>query len=183
MRVQAYFSSSNEAKRRDVAWYFRDRAGAIGELRFAAVEILSSDLRSVVLAKAAAAYQRARVPVFVEHGGLYIDHLNGLPGPLAKPVWEALEGRLCGLIPDGRPRSARFRQMVCYCDGRSRVVFEGGVEGTISARAAGDGGLHWHPVFIPAGQARTFAEMSTEERLAVPGAADALSALRRHLGL
>lgn len=183
MPVQAYFSSSNEVKRSDVAWFFRDRAGAIGELRHAVTEILSSDLRSLVLAKAAAAYQRAWVPVFVEHGGLYIDHLNGLPGPLAKPVWQALEGRLCGLIPDGQPRSARFKQMVCYCDGRSRVVFEGSVEGTISVQAAGDGGLHWHPVFIPAGETRTFAEMSTEERLSVPGAGDALAGLRRHLGL
>lgn len=43
------------------------------------------------------------------------------------------------------------------------MVFEGSVEGTISVQATGEGGLHWHPVFIPAGQTRTFAEMSTEE--------------------
>jgi XTP/dITP diphosphohydrolase len=183
MRALVYFSSSNDAKQRDMAHFFRDLPGALGALRFDAPEILSSDLRAVVLAKAASAYQRFRVPLFVEHGGLYIDHLNGLPGPLAKPVWEALEGRLCGLIPEEQPRGARFVQMICYCDGRSRVVFEGRVEGTISQCATGEHGLHWHPVFIPAGERRTFAEMSVEERFAVSGVGDAPSALRRHLGL
>jgi hypothetical protein len=35
--------------------------------------------------------------------------------------------------------------------------------------------------WFQSGSTRTFAEMSIEERLAVPGASDGLAALRRHL--
>ena len=176
-----YHCTSNPLKYAEAEHLFRDRQGLLQRLVYEVREVVSSDLREVVLAKASTAYKLYRVPLFVAHGGLYIDYLNGLPGPLVKPVWEALERRLCGLIPEGASRAARCLQMVCYCDGKSRVVFESQVEGTIAIKARGDG-IHWHPVFIPDGASRTFGEMSREERQSCGGMA-ALLQLRAHLGL
>jgi XTP/dITP diphosphohydrolase len=180
--MQVYYNSSNPAKHDEVAFVFRGSPHPPRSLYHPITEILSVDLESVILAKAAAAYQRARVPLFVEHGGLYIDHLNRLPGPLVKPFWERLAGGICHLIPDSAPRGAHFIQMACYCDGKKRTLFQGRVKGTIAKEACGDRGIHWHPVFIPDGASRTFGQMSLEER-ANAGAAQALQALRAALKL
>jgi XTP/dITP diphosphohydrolase len=177
-----YYNSSNQAKHEEVAHVFRDSPNPPRKLHHDITEILSANLKEVVLAKAAAAYQRARVPLFVEHGGLFIEHLKGLPGPLVKPIWQALKGGLCGLIPEQAPRDAEFIQMVCYCDGKKRTVFHGRVRGTIALRAAGENGIHWHPVFIPKGAEQTFGQMSVDERV-LAGAAQAFEALRAELRL
>jgi len=83
------------------------------------------------------------VPLFVEHGALYIDHLNQYPGPMVRLFWEKLGDTICSLIPDGASRAARVVQKVCYCDGKRLQVFEATVKGTILREAQGQGGIHW----------------------------------------
>ncbi|NNC21179.1 non-canonical purine NTP pyrophosphatase [Corallococcus exiguus] len=178
-----YFCSSNPQKHADVAHFFRDSKSPPRALWQEVIEVLSSDLSTVVREKALAAYKTALVPLFVEHGGLYIDHLKGLPGPLVKPFWTALQGDICTLIPDGSSRRAHVVQMVCYCDGKKLQLFEGRVDGTIALERRGDQGIHWEPVFIPDGQSRTIGEMALDEKLAFGANAQAYAQLRAELGI
>lgn len=178
-----YFSSSNPRKHEDVVHYFRDSKNPPRLLRQEVAEVLSSDLATVVREKALSAYKQALVPLFVEHGGLYIDHFEGLPGPLVKPFWEKLEGRICELIPQGHSRRAHVVQMVCYCDGKTFQTFEGRVEGVIVPTQTVQGGIHWEPVFMPDGHSKVMGEMTRDEKLACSGSAKAYAQLRKHLGI
>src|SRR5262249_4594426 len=132
--VTLYFVSSNAQKHRDVETIFRDSKRPPEILSRSLVEILSHDLREVVEAKAMAAYAKIRLPIIVEHGALYLDHLNGFPGPIVRFFWEKLEDELPALIPAGASRRAHVVQMVCFCDGRKLEVYEGRVDGHIAER-------------------------------------------------
>ena len=176
-----YFVSSNAQKHEDIAHIFRDSKSPPRSLHQSLVEVLSSDLETVVREKAKAAYKEALVPLMVEHGALYIDHLNGLPGPMVKLFWEKLEHELPNLIPGGASRRAHVVQAVCYCDGKKLRVYKGRIEGSIAPKKRGRGGIHWDPTFIPSGSRKTLGEMSFEERIAGHAFTKAYAALRRDL--
>lgn len=178
-----YFNTSSPEKVAEARAFFGPDNPKIGYLCHEITEILDTDLEHVVRAKAAAAYREARLPVFVEHGGLFIDHLNGLPGALVKPTWVLLHDRICDLVPPGAPRTATARSAVCFCDGRTRRVFAASVTGTVAPRARGDSAFHWDPVFVPEGREQTFAEMSLEEKLAISASAQVFAKLREELGI
>ncbi|WP_293247145.1 non-canonical purine NTP pyrophosphatase [Nannocystis sp.] len=179
-----YFSSSNERKHEDLARFFHDSPHPPKSLRQTVPELLSYDLEEIVREKAMAAYRRVAAPLFVEHGGLYVDALGGLPGPLARLFCERLTlVEFCNLIGPGASRRAEVRQLVCLCDGKSLRLFEGNIRGTIAAAPRGDGGIHWAPLFIPDGATETMGEMPHERRLAAYGDPGAFGKLRRALGL
>lgn len=179
-----YFSSSNPQKHVDIARLFHDSPNPPRSLRQEVPEVLSYDLEAIVRAKAIAAYKLAFVPLFVEHGGLYVEALGELPGPLVKLFCERLSLlELCRLIPAGTSRRAEFRQRVCYCDGKQLQVHAGSIRGVIAEEPRGDQGIHWDPVFIPDGATETMGEMTPERRLAAFGESGAFGNLRRALGL
>lgn len=177
-----YFNTSNDAKASEVAHVFSS-SGRVGILRHSVLEVLDTDLKQVVRAKAAAAYEALRVPVIVEHGALCLDFMNGLPGALVKPTWMALGQRLCHIVPPGEPRTCKAMSALCYCDGLTRTVIIQQVEGEIAPCPRGTWGFHWDPVFIPRGHTRTLAEMPLAEKLAISAAGLAYTELRQKLKL
>ncbi|MFN3874672.1 MAG: non-canonical purine NTP pyrophosphatase, partial [Flavobacteriales bacterium] len=64
-------------------------------------------------------------------------------------------------------RRARFRTVIAYVDGSRERLFEGVVDGVIADAPRGEGGFGYDPVFVPAGEARTFAEMTLGEKNAM----------------
>jgi XTP/dITP diphosphohydrolase len=58
-------------------------------------------------------------------------------------------------------------------------VAEGVWEGRIAVAPKGGGGFGYDPLFVPAGESRTAAELSGEEKNAVSHRAQALRALAR----
>ena len=99
--MTVYFVSSNRQKHADVTRIFADSPRPPRILDRPLVEVLSSSLETVVREKARAAYRATMVPLLVEHGALYIDHLDGFPGPMIKLFWEKLRDKLPPLIPAG----------------------------------------------------------------------------------
>ena len=177
--MTVYFVSSNPQNHADVTRIFSDSKSPPRILDRRLVEVLSSDLETVVKEKAKAAYKAAMVPVLVEHGALYIEHLNGFPGPMVKLFWEKLDQRLPTLIPEGAPRRAHVIQMVCYCDERQLHVYSGRIEGSIALEKRGNHGVHWDSMFIPDGHDRTLGEMDPDERIAAHAFSRAYAAMRK----
>jgi len=176
-----YFNTVNDAKMVEIARCFEGSRRPLRFLSHQVTEILELDLERVVRAKAAAAYREHRVPLIVEHGGLFLEHLKGLPGPMIKPMWDRLGAALCDLIPAGAPRRVIARSAGCYCDGRTRVVFLESLEGTVAERPRGEHGCYWDPVFIPEDDDRTLGEMTLDEKLRFSPSARVYAALRHHL--
>jgi XTP/dITP diphosphohydrolase len=162
----------NEA-RRVLAEY--DIATAM--LKMKTAEIQDDDIKKIARAGALDAANRSHLPVIVEDAGLFVDGLNGFPGPYSKHVYQTIgkEGVL-KLLANRRDRSAHFRSAVAFCSpkGFSRC-FHGVVEGRIAKKIRGSSGFGFDPIFAPIeNQGETFGEMMAEEKNRISHRARAL---------
>ncbi len=132
-------------------------------------------------------YQYVGIPTLADDTGLEVVALGGLPGvKSARYAGDECDPKrnrrkLLGALKDIEDRSAHFRTVVAITDNRDTRLFEGVCEGTIGLEERGDGGFGYDSIFIPAGQERTFAEMSTTEKNEISHRAQALMKLRRFL--
>jgi XTP/dITP diphosphohydrolase len=124
-------------------------------------EIQTSDTNKLVRDKLLKAFAQVGRPLFVEHTGLYLDHLNGLPGGLTQVFWDTLEAdRFAELFGRLAPnQKATATTTIVYCDGRQLHEFSGSVGGHIASTPKGPREFQWDCVFTPDGSTETFAEM------------------------
>jgi XTP/dITP diphosphohydrolase len=107
-----------------------------------------------------------------DDSGLEVDALGGRPGVHSSRYAATDEGRIARLLEElgagpAGARAARFRCAIAlvFPDGRE-VVAEGTCEGEIAREPRGRQGFGYDPVFVPAGEQRTFAEMSSADKAA-----------------
>ena len=120
--------------------------------------------------KARVIYQLTNQNCFSEDTGLETESLNGEPG--VKSARYAGESRsfeknidkLLDKLENKNNRKAQFRTVICLIMNGKEKVFEGICKGTIIAERRGGWGFGYDPVFIPDGSAKTFAEMTMEEK-------------------
>jgi XTP/dITP diphosphohydrolase len=129
-------------------------------------ELQTEDTPRLVRAKALEAFDFVRAPVFVEHTGLSLNHLNGFPGGLTEIFWESLKedrfAELFGTTPDP---SVVAITTIGYIDGRRFHRFKGECSGRIvSPPPRGERGFQWDCVFQPDGFTETFAEMGMDRK-------------------
>ncbi len=138
-------------------------------LRVKALEIQSDSLEEIAKASVLDAFNRCHLPVIVEDAGLFVDALKGFPGPYAAYVYKKISNPgLLKLMENVRDRSATFRSVIAYHDGRGEpMCFEGEAVGRISYDEIWGNlktGFGFDPIFQPAESDRTFAEMAIEEK-------------------
>lgn len=118
---------------------------------------LQADLETVARTGAEWCFEQTGKPVFVEDSGIFVDALNGFPGPYSAYVYDTLGNPgILRLLND--ERAARFTSVVAYCDGTDTTAHVGTVHGTIAPEERGDHGFGYDPIFIPSGSDRTFAQ-------------------------
>ena len=143
---------------------------AVGMLRVKDTEIQSDSLKEIAQVSALDAFKRCGLPVIVEDAGLFIDALNGFPGPYAAYAYKTIGNKgLLKLMKSVENRKARFWSAIAYCDNSScaPVCFKGEAEGEITVNervGSGKSGFGFDPIFQPDGSAKTFAEMTLEEK-------------------
>ncbi len=119
--------------------------------------------------------------VLADDSGLCVDALGGAPGVESayyagpqgdsaanlRKLVEAMRGVPAGDDPvSGEPlRSAHFVcVLVLRGPGGVEQVFEGRCEGALSLEPRGGAGFGYDPLFVPAGETRSLAEMAEEEK-------------------
>jgi XTP/dITP diphosphohydrolase len=131
------------------------------------VEIQAEKLEDIVKPGVQQACALLRKPCFIEDAGLFVDALNGFPGPYSKFVFLTIgnEG-LLKLMKGETNRRAEFKSAVGYCaPGEKPKVFTGSAVGNISTAPRGSYGFGYDPIFIPnGGGGRTFAEMRIKDK-------------------
>lgn len=128
-------------------------------------EIQSLDLKEIVEDKARRAFEIVKYSVLVEDVSLVFTGLGKLPGPFIKWFLETLgNDGLCRLLNVFDDRSARAEVEFAICDGAGVHTFGGMMEGTIAETPKGEMGFGWDPIFIPVGYAKTWAEMTDDEK-------------------
>jgi non-canonical purine NTP pyrophosphatase (RdgB/HAM1 family) len=154
-------------------------------------EIQSLDLRAVLEAKADEAWRRVGRAVVVEDVSLETAAWAGLPGPFIKFQLERMGAEAlarAAIAADreaGRPEAewgaTVVRSGLLLRDGECRVFAEGVVSGRLVAPPRGSHGFGFDPVFEPAGETRTFAELDPAEKDRVGHRGRAWRALARQL--
>ena len=80
-------------------------------------EIQSDSLKEIAQTAAVNAFKRTKLPIFVEDAGLFIDALNGFPGPYAAYVYKTIHNSgILKLMEKTADRQAKFQSVIAYCD-------------------------------------------------------------------
>ncbi|RLE51406.1 MAG: non-canonical purine NTP pyrophosphatase, RdgB/HAM1 family [Candidatus Methanomethylicota archaeon] len=143
------------------------------------LEIQSENLEDIALIGARDAVKNVGKPIVVEDAGLFINYLNGFPGPYSSYVFKTIgiDGIL-RLMNNVKDRRAKFSSVIAYCDldGKCRI-FKGITYGKISLKPRGSSGFGFDPIFEPENcGGLTYAEMSFEEKCKISHRAKAFKA-------
>lgn len=153
-----YFVTGNDHK-------FREAKALLPQLERIEIDLPEEqtlDPQLVISKKLEIAKTHHAGPLIVEDTSLYLDGLNGFPGPLIKWMLQAVGNKgiydLCAKIHN---RRAVARTVIGYDDGATVKFFEGEIHGEIVA-PYGNEGFGWDEIFRPDGLQETFAEMGDE---------------------
>jgi XTP/dITP diphosphohydrolase len=154
-------------------------AVSAAELGLPEPEETETSFRGNALLKATSAAKAAQLPAFADDSGLCVDVLDGAPGVYSarwagqerdfgaaiKRVEHELKER--GAQP---PYPAHFicALAIVWPDGHVEE-FEGRVDGVLVFPPRGTKGFGYDPIFLPNGLDKTFGEMMSAEKHALPG--------------
>jgi len=165
-----FFATGNIHKFNEVRSILTKLDIAVGMLRVKDSEIQSDSLMEIAQTSVRDAFKRCHMPVIVEDAGLFIDALNGFPGPYAAYVYKTIGNKgLLTLMENVEDKKALFQSAIAYCDNISctPVCFKGEAKGEITTNervGSGKSGFGFDPIFQPSGSVKTFAEMTLEEK-------------------
>jgi XTP/dITP diphosphohydrolase len=140
------------------------------------------------LLKARHAAGRRGLPAIADDSGIEVDVLGKAPGVRSARFAgegaadeENLKKLLAQMrdVPAAR-RGARYRCVIAFvrnADDEDPVIAQGSWEGSIAEVPRGAGGFGYDPIFVPAGDERTAAQLAPAEKNAVSHRALALRAL------
>jgi XTP/dITP diphosphohydrolase len=163
--MKIYFVTGNINKIKEARIILKDLDVEIEQIKIDYPEIQGT-LEEVAEFGAKWVYNILKKPVIVEDSGFFVEALNGFPGTYSRFVQETIgnEGIL-KLLEDKDNRNAYFKTVIGYCDENGVKLFKGIVKGRVSNEIRSKGyGFAYDSIFIPEGEERTFAEMTTEEK-------------------
>ena len=146
-------------------------------------EIQSLDPEEVIVAKLMAARAQTDAAIMVEDTSLSLRGLNGLPGPLVKWFLKSLGGPegIYDLANRYYDWAAMATTVIGYMDENDDIkTFRGDIEGTI-VHPRGDQNFSWDTIFQPEDYAKTFAEMTIEQKNRISHRAIALKKFAEYL--
>ena len=145
-------------------------------------------LEGNALIKARHIWEHYGLYCFADDTGLEVEALDGAPGVYSarfageKATYEdnisLLLERLQG-VP--APRRAAFRTVIALIDEYGTHLFEGSVAGEITEERLGGQGFGYDPVFLPAGQTKTFAQLTESEKNSMSHRGRAIQKLASYL--
>ena len=165
-----FFATGNINKFNEARSILSSYGFAVAMLRVKGDEMQSDSLKEIAKTSAVNAFKRSRLPIFVEDAGLFIDALNGFPGPYAAYVYKTIHNSgILRLMENVADRQARFQSVIAYCDETlcEPKCFDGESKGEITTterRQQGKSAFGFDPVFQPVGSCKTFAEMTIKEK-------------------
>ena len=169
---ELFFVSSNENKFQEAERILSNFGMQINFFKTTLEEIQSNDLNDIAEQKAINAYEIVKKPIIIEDDGLFIDSLNGFPGPYSSYVYDTIGNKgIMNLLENSKVRDAKFVSIIAYCDSDCDVkLFESSIPGKISSIIE-KGGWGYDPIFIPDGESKTYANVSDKDKFSHRSAA------------
>lgn len=152
------------------------------------VEETGTTFAENAMLKAKAICAAAKLPAIADDSGLCVDALNGGPGVYsARYGGEGLDdkGRYTLLLNNMRGQSTRAAHFTCaiacaFPNGDT-LTAEGRCDGTIAFAPMGEGGFGYDPVFFVPEKAKTFGQLTAEEKSAISHRGKALKSFAEKL--
>lgn len=152
------------------------------------VEETGTTFAENAMLKAQAICAASGLPAIADDSGLCVDALNGGPGVYsARYGGEGLDdrGRTMLLLQNMRgqtTRAAHFACAICCVfPSGDTLTAEGRCEGAIAFAPMGEGGFGYDPVFLVPEKAKTFSQLTAEEKNAISHRGKALRAFSEKL--
>ncbi|MGB9854272.1 MAG: XTP/dITP diphosphatase [Candidatus Bathyarchaeales archaeon] len=163
-----FFATNNVHKFNEAREILSQYKVAVGMLRVKTIEIQSESLEEIAKTSALYAFEKCSLPLIVEDAGLFVEALNGFPGPYSSYVYKTIgnEG-LLKLMSNVENRRARFQSVVAYFSEelKSPMCFKGEALGEITTKVQKENsGFGFDPIFKPANSDKTFSEMCIMEK-------------------
>jgi XTP/dITP diphosphohydrolase len=182
--VIATHNAGKLAEMRELLAPYGIETASAGELNLAEPEESGTTFAENARIKAMLASRRSGLPAFADDSGLCVDALNGAPGihsaRWAGPTkdFAAAMSNIQRLLYEKKTDDNRAHFVAALClawpDGHIEQ-FEARVDGTLVFPPRGTHGFGYDPIFLPDGFARTFGEMSAEEKHGLPPRGKGLS--------
>lgn len=156
------FVTSNEGKFREAREIAREFSVEIEWLRMEYDEPQGEDLEEIAVKSAKILSREINEPFFIEDSGLFIEALNGFPGPYSSYVFRTIGNKgILKLMEGVKNRKAYFKAVIAFYDGKEIRTFDGIVYGEIATEVKGEKGFGFDPIFLYG--KKTFAEMGEEK--------------------
>ena len=133
----------------------------------------SDTLEGNALQKARYLHEKYGCNCFADDTGLEVEALNNAPGVYsaryageAKNPEDNME-KLLNELSGQSNKKARFRTVIALILDNEEYLFEGIAAGTILEKRQGDGGFGYDPLFLPDRYAKSFAQLSMDEKNAI----------------
>ncbi len=156
-----YFITGNKNKFSEVKQIIPE----IEQLDIDLPEIQEIDAKEVIKAKLLEALKHKNGEIIVEDTSLYLDCMNGLPGPLIKWFLQKIgnEG-IYNIAEKLENNKAQAKTIIGYAKNSKQIYFfEGIIQGKI-VKPKGNTDFGWDPIFQPNGYEKSFAELAPEEK-------------------
>ena len=148
----------------------------------------SDTLEGNALQKARFIYEKTGMDCFADDTGLFIEALDGRPGVYSaryageECIFDDNIRKVLAEMEHAENRNAGFRCVVCLILGGKEHLFEGRIDGVILHEKRGTEGFGYDPIFVPAGQSQTFAEMPPYLKNGISHRSRAIWKMMRFLG-
>lgn len=145
-------------------------------------EIQEIDAKEIIKEKLSEALNHHKGDFIIEDTSLYLECLNGLPGPLIKWFLATVgNDGLAEIALKFDNNRAEAKTIIGYAKNHDEIYFfEGAVAGKI-VKPRGETNFGWDPIFMPDGYDKTFAEMGKEEKNKISMRRMALNKLKEFL--
>jgi XTP/dITP diphosphohydrolase len=165
-----FFATGNIHKFNEACKVLAEYKIAVEMLRTKALEIQSDSLEKIAKTSVLDAFSRCNLPIIVEDAGLFIDALNGFPGPYTAYAYRTINnGGILKLMKNIENRKATFHSVIAHCSSESKspISFKGEAAGEITKEKTPrkhQSSFGFDPIFKPANSSKTFAEMNIMEK-------------------
>ena len=176
-----YFVTGNKNKLREIQEVFKDFK-EIKQLDIDLPELQDIDPKEIIKAKLKEALKHKQKRLIVEDTSLYLEALNGLPGPLIKWFMKTIGNQgIYELTSKLGNNNAEAKTIIGYAENPETIrFFEGTIRGTIVCPES-DSDFGWDPIFRPIGHTKSFAEMTKQEKNEISMRKIALNQLKEYL--
>lgn len=131
------------------------------------VEIQADDVSEIAKESAKFASNILKEDIIKTDTGLFIEALNGFPGPYSAYVEKRLKANdVLKMMKGVKNRKAYYKDALAYCEfGKEPVIFECYTYGRISDKEDGSFGMEFDKIFVVDGDSKTMASYDDNKRI------------------